>query len=509
MTLIRCNHGWLICCCLSVFLGACLKSDNLPDLTLEASSPHLAFPLISATLTTQDLVAEIKGSSEITVNDDGIYHALFDAEPFIRSKPDIFPKITFGLPIPILDSAVTVPIPSIAEADPDSAVFKGDSIFFVLNSFEDSDVKLDLSIPELRLNGMPFQMHYVIPYAGSSPSTLVTPKIGLQGYEVALAAGFLSLRYEARNAEGTRLVLPLSFVQIDAFDFSYIQGKIGRSVFSTNVDTIRVDTQDTLFDGTYHFTNPKIHFDITNSFGVPIGILVKEASLINANGAVSKITSSLFNDIKVISYPSLDDVGKATFDRITLDRDNSNIDEIAQDDIAEIVYEAEVIVNPTSLPDNGFFVTDSSEIRLDAKFDLSFEARVEEIIIHQDLAVVLEKLDSITSLRLKVIVQNGIPLHFTPSLALTGSEQKDTIPLVAEAPALITPASTDGLGNVTESSQSTFFYSLDATLLTQLRDLTQMLIKLSLQSPAAGTKPAIIRPNQSIDLRIGAEAQIR
>lgn len=490
-------------------LVTCIKPEDLPTLEVEPSTPHLAFPLLKARLTTDDLVAEVKSNAAISVNEEGVFHVVFDADPVIRAKSDIFPKTTFGLPVPILDSVVRLPVPSIAEADIDSAVFKGDSLHFILNSFEEGDVTIDLVIPEIGRSGVPLSKQYVIPFSNSPPSTLITPKIALDGYELNLASGFLNLRYDARKEDGTRIILPLSFAQIDAFDFSYVQGQIGTTIFNTGLQNIPVDIQDTLIDGTYQFTNPRIHFDITNSFGVPIGIVAKEVVLVTSSGKIHDIKSTLFDDITIISHPGIDEVGGSRIDRITFDRDNSNIVDIAQNDIAEIDYDIDIIVNPLSLPDRDFFVTDSSAVRVEASVDLSFEATVQEINLEQGLRVMLEKLDSISSLRLKVVLRNGMPLEFAPQISLLNSLQADTIFLQPESTDLVSSAETDESGNVLTTTESVIYYSLAEDLLMQLKDYTEMVLTLTLQSPDAGRKPTIIRPEQMLEVLIGAEAQLR
>ncbi|NND06936.1 MAG: hypothetical protein HKN87_11200 [Saprospiraceae bacterium] len=492
-----------------ITLIGCVKPDDLPSLDLEPSTPHLAFPLLQAQLTTDDLVAEVEGKTAISINEEGVFHIVFDADPVIRSKADVFPKTAFGLPVPILDSVVQVPVPSIAEADIDSAVFKGDSLNFILNSFESGDVTVDLVIPEIGRGGMPLLLQYLIPFSGGGTNTLITPKIPLSGYELSLASGFLNLRYDARNADGNRIILPLSFAQIDAFDFSYLQGQIGTTVFNTGLQSIPVDVQDTLIDGTYQFTNPRIHFDISNSFGMPIGIAAKEVVLVTSSGEIHDITSTLFEDITIISHPGIDDVGGNRVDRITFDRDNSNIVDIAQNDIAEINYDIDIIVNPFSLPDRDFFVTDSSAVRVDAKVDLSFEATVQEISLKQGLQVMLEKLDSISSLRLKFVLRNGMPLLFDPEIFLLNDLQADTIVLTAESAGLILPASTDESGNVVDVQESVIYYNIPEDLLLRLRDQTEMVLALTMQSPESGQKPAIVKPDQVLEVFIGAEARLK
>ena len=56
-----------------ITLIGCVKSDDLPSLKLEPSTPHLAFPLLHAQVTTDDLVAEVEGRTAISINEEGVF----------------------------------------------------------------------------------------------------------------------------------------------------------------------------------------------------------------------------------------------------------------------------------------------------------------------------------------------------------------------------------------------------------------------------------------------------
>ena len=231
--------------------------------------------------------------------------------------------------------------------------------------------------------------------------------------------------------------------------------------------------------------------------------------MVTSSGEIHDITSTLFEDITVISHPGIDDVGGTRVDRITFDRDNSNIVDIAQNDIVEINYDIDIIVNPFSLPDRDFYVTDSSAVRVDATMDLSFEATVQEIDLNRGLQVMLEKLDSISSLRLKFVLRNGMPLQFDPEIFLLNDLQSDTISLTAESTDLIMAASTDESGNVVDVQESVIYYNIPQDLLLRLRDQTEMILALTMQSPESGQKPAIVKPDQILEVFIGAEARLK
>ena len=495
---------WLI---VPILLSSCLNRTDFGELEIEPVTPHLAVPLLHGFITTNQLIEKLQEQNDVIVNPEGIYAVQFFAEPFTRTKEDVFPKVLLGLPIPIIDSVVALPLSSFQEATLTKATLKGDEIFFTLNSDQTEDVMVNVRIPNLSRDGEVFSYDYIIPFGGGSLSSLVTPPIPLAGYQLDALAGLVSLIVDARKIDGTRILLPISFANVNAFDFSYIEGQIGRTIEPTELQSIPIKIDDTLVDGTYQFEDPKIHFDVTNSFGMPIGVQVKELFLLNKAGETKTITSPLFDEIIILSFPSLDQVGTAVVDRITFDRNNSNILDIIQDDITEIKYNLDIITNPNE-DQNEFFLTDSSAATVDATVDLSFIATVEMVSAESNAEVALQDIDTLGSARIKVFVDNAIPLSFFPELTFFQKSGVE-LHLEAEGPASIESAKTDPQGNVTGNIQSSVFYNLDTDQILSLATMDSVRAKLTIQSPQNGQDPSVIRPGQILEFGVGIEARLK
>ena len=495
---------WIL---LPLLLTSCLNRTDFGELEFQAVSPHLAVPLVHGFITTNQLIEELQKNAKVIVNSDGIYAVQFFAEPFTQTKEDVFPKVTLGLPIPILDSVVALPLASFQEVTLSRATLKGDNIFFILNSEHQEDIQVNIKIPNLHRDGEVFSYDYVIPFGGGSLSNLTTPLIDLAGYQLEALDGLVTLIYDARKSDGTRVLLAPSFASVNAFDFSYIEGQIGLTTVPTELQSIPIKIEDTLVDGTYRFEDPKIHFDVTNSFGVPIGAQVKELFLVNDEGDSKPIVSPLFDEIIVLSFPSLDQVGESVVDRITFDKTNSNILDLIQGDINEIKYNFDIITNPKE-DQSEFFLTDSSAAIIDATVDLSFEATVEMVSAQHNALVELQDIDTLSSARIKVFVDNAIPLSFFPELTFF-TKGGIELPLESEEPASIESAATDLLGNVVGNVQSSVFYALDLNQVTSLAIMDSVRAKLTIQSPEDGADPSIIRPGQILEFGVGIEARLK
>lgn len=493
-----------------LFLGvsSCVKPSDFSEIELEDSAPTLAFPLVEATITSDELVEAIDTSITIVLNDAGLYAMQFKADPYIENADVIFPKLTIDLPIPILDSMVMLPVPSFDGFQINAGVLKGDQMSFILNSTELSTVDVSIQIPQLSKGNNPFLGEYTVPAATFLPGSLTTDPINLNGYEVDFSSGNLSLRYQAINDMGDRIILPLSFVVVNAFDFSYLEGKLSQTILNTGLQEIDIDIRDTTLDGDIQFQDPKIHFDISNSFGVPVGLQVNRVYLVNHSDESAEITSALFDDLVLIASPSFDEIGNTRRQRITLDRTNSNVLEVASTDIKDLFYDIDIILNPNT-EEEVFFVTDSSKAQIDALVDLSFDATVKDLRVEKILDVSLDGLDTLDFLRLKMYVENEVPLALSPELQFGSSSSSDIWVLEADDQKTIEAATLDANGSLVTSQVSELYFTLVAEELVQLENFNTLTAILHFDSPGDGNEATMLRPNQTVFIGVGAEAGLK
>lgn len=488
---------------------SCLRVDQLPEVELEDSAPFLAFPLVSLQLQSDDLMAELGKKTDIRLNEEQVFAAFFRSDSFIQTKDDLFPKTTFGLPIPIVDSVVSLPVPGISGITLHKGVLKGDQLTFVFNSAETTDIALRVSIPQLIRDEDPFLGEFTIPYDGDVPSSVMTPALDLNGYTVDFSDNLLTLRYDARKPDGQRVVLPLSFARISAFDFSYLEGTITRTTLSASLQRIDIDIQDSLIEGSYRFENPKIHFDIANSFGIPIGVKVKEVYVIGDDAQPQPLISDLFDQTIILRYPGFDQQGELVTDRITFDRTNSNLLDVTRNDIVAIDYNLDVIINPEDLSGARFFILDTSKTVITAEIELGFDATIREASVEKLVDIDLTALDSVRYLRLKLTAENGIPLSFNPVLILRDTSSQEELTLSESVGNLIESAQTDETGNQVSPTQNVLYFEMDEERVVQARTMNQLSLRLTVQSPAGGDLPARIKPGQTIAVKIGAEAKLQ
>ena len=146
---------------------------------------------------------------------------------------------------------------------------------------------------------------------------------------------------------------------------------------------------------------------------------------------------------------------------------------------------------------------------MSALFELSFDAKVEDVRVKRSIGVDLQTLDSLSYLRLKMVVDNGIPLSFSPVFTLRDTVTNDSLLLQSDPRAEILTAVTDEFGDVLTVSTSTLYYELPENQLLDILKMNQLEADITLQSPTDGNSATRMRPGQTLDIRIGAEAKIR
>ena len=146
-----------------------------------------------------------------------------------------------------------------------------------------------------------------------------------------------------------------------------MEGTISKTIIPTGLQRIEIDIQDSLVEGSYQFQDPKIHFDIANNFGIPIGIRVKDVYVLGTDLIPKALESNLFDQIIELQYPAFEEQGRVVLERISFDKQNSNILDLAQNDIMAIDYDLDVVINPNEIKDARFFVLDSSRAVITAE----------------------------------------------------------------------------------------------------------------------------------------------
>ncbi len=486
-----------------VILIGCLKSDDFSDIEFRTSNPILAFSLLETSVSSDDLVALV---DSMAVVENDIYELTFEADPYSQQPGDLLGPIQLGLPFPILDTSIAVPIPTIDGLLVRQADLKGESLIFTLNAASSDTLWVEFFLPALELDGVPFREMFVIPPSLSVPSFVSAP-ISIAGYTLDLSEGLFPISYYAQDEEQQRRELGLSFIQLTGLDFSYVQGNIAQQTIPTGLQSIQLDLPDSLIQGDLTFIRPELKFNIRNSFGIPVGIRVLELYAQSVDGTQQPLTSALFDEVVEVPYPRLSERGDTASQEIILNAANSNIAEVLDPEVRTLFYNVEIVINPASMTTDDFFVSEASIAILEAEVVLPLQVDVVSLSIDYRLPLDIEPIEGVEELRLKLYAENGIPLDFEPKLqfANLGSE----VVLQEETAGLVAAAQTDGQGVVVGSTTSELFFEVSASALDLINTADSVGLLMNIGSNQMGNDGVQISPGQVLFLGLGVEAKLQ
>jgi len=482
----------------------CLKKEDFSGLTIKSASPTLAIPLLQTQFSSDQLV-DLLDTLDVTVNAENVFTLNFFADPFVQQANSLIPVLDIGLPIPLFDSVLVVPLPVVNGFALQRASLDGKALLFFLNSSLAEDVEVTVRIPQLQLDGVSFQETYTIK---SPPNQFISDSIQLAGYDLELQGGTFSVHYDARNSSGERIVLPLSFMQLTSFEFNYVEGNISTQIINTGLLTIDVALPDSLVEGEFEVLDPKIHFDLSNSFGVPAGARVKELYTLLEDGSRIDFESPLLAEIIPVGYPTLEEQGDTILQRITFDRNNSNIVELISDDLLTVFYDIDIVLNPSENPEEIFFIDESSIAILDATVELPLEVQIPQVVVRYGVPIRFDDFGDVGDARLKLIAENGIPLGFDPLLQfLTGGGDRQQ--LSADPSDVIAPASVNEFGEVVGKISSTLFFPLSSSEVQFITTSDSLMLEVLIMTGAEGMERARLQPGQELNVKVGAEIMLQ
>ena len=497
------SRAFLIWGALIVVLGSsCLKQEDFSNLTLKPATPSLAIPLLQTQFSSDQLV-DLLDTLEVTVNDDNVFTLNFFADPFVQKADTLLPALDINFPIPLIDSVLVIPLQEVNGFTLNRASLDGKTLLFILNSNLAEDLTVTVRIPELQRDGTSLEETFTIINTGP-PNQFISDSISLAGYDMELEGGAFSVHYDARTSSGDRIVLPLSFLQLTSFEFNYIEGNLASQVISTGLRTIDVALPDSLVEGEFKILDPKVHFDLANSFGAPAGAQVRELYTLLDDSTRVDFVSPLLDEIIPIGYPTLEERGDTVTQRITFDRMNSNIADLIGDNLLTIFYNIDIVLNPDSDPEEVFFISDASLAVLNAVVELPLEVEIPRVIVRYGVPVSFSDFGEVGDARLKLVAENGIPLSFDPKLRFVDSHG-DQLLFNAEPSGEIQSARVNEVGEVINNNTSILFYPLSETQIDFVLVSDSLMLEVLIRTSAEGMEQARLQPGQKMDVKVGAE----
>ena len=493
----------------SLFLiQSCVKDlQEIDNIEVENWQPEVAVALVNTTVSIQDFLDDFDTQGYLDIDDENFMTLVYESNVFSVSGEDIIdiPDIT----IPMLDTSMVFPYGAINTSfDIDFFTVKNGQLDFAFQSLYAEDMNVIIEVQNLTQNGNKLSYSTGAVYSGSSP-TNVSGTIDLSGYIMNFSNDEIEVRYIATNAAGERKYLQNMVLQLHDFEYSFIQGYFDQYEFDLPNDTILINLFETAVSGSLKIEDPKINLKITNSFGVPIG-MVAETLIAETMSEGTMDVHSILDDGVGFNYPSLVEVGQSKITNIGLNKDNSNLSEIISSNPKQLRYELDALTNPTADPSIKGFVLDTSRFAVDVEMELPVWLSASNFAVEEVSDFDASFFEDIESASFKLITENGLPIEAGVQVYFMDENNVVLDSLFDDVNMTLIPAAqVNTQGEVTAKSSSENIAEFTIDRIVKIQNATQISIKGMVSTAEMGTVAVKFYTDYGMSFKLGAIAKLK
>ena len=395
-------------------------------------------------------------------------------------------------------------------------IFKGG--FINVNQSKDFDhrVETTITIPTLTKGGVPFSATLINSDAQNEP---------LLGYELDLtgASGLSTntIEYEISTIvknTGVSTTGTISFTfQLAAMKFSYLEGDFNTYQFDPIEGDFVLGLPEIDIPENIGFTNPQVGLLINNSAGMEIGLDIVELSVTQFNGNKILVIGSFDDTPTLISAANLP--GEIATSEFSISNGNTdNLTALFSAVPQSAFFKGTSTVNPSGVPVNGNFVTDSSELVVNAELVLPLEGYANNYAIVDTLRNVNLQIGdngivSLGGVNLRLQVENGFPFDIGLQMYFLDSMNQnaviDSLFATQEEQKLFFSANVDDTGLAISPSNTTTDITIGNELYEKIKFAKNIKLAIYLLTSGADAQPqrsVRISANDYITVGMGISA---
>jgi hypothetical protein len=301
--------------------------------------------------------------------------------------------------------------------------FESGSLVLNISSTIKHDITLKVTFPDITtVSGNAVSKTINLIYANSLPQ-IGTGSIDLSNLKADFTAGAtadntLRINIEATvKGTGQPIVgdenLNMS-MNLSNLKFRNITGYFGQQTLASFTDSMLLKIFNNPISGSLGFTNPRVKFNVENSFGIPITVNFNSLSSVNTvTNQTTQITMNPPNQL--IAAPS--DMGQpavTTIIELSNATTNNTISNLVETTPKYLKYNISATSNVggNKLPLN--FIESTSKMIIKADVDLPFEGYASGMEVKDTLSQEFDyDVNTIESVLFRVKVDNGFPLTFS------------------------------------------------------------------------------------------------
>lgn len=496
----------------TLFIG-CVHDIN--DLTFTQLKPGISIPVGKFTLGADNL-NKLGDSLLVREGESGVIEFYYESE-LLRSslterftiKDQVFnDEIPFSSFIFVAGQTNEVKVSNynsfkISNSDlPDpppslkKATLKSGMISIVQTKNFDHDVETIITFPTLIKNGTALTMTI----AGNS-----TLNESLEGYELSLAGSSgletNTVEYEisttiSNTGSSSSGVVAIDF-SMNSMLFSYLEGDFGTYNFDFVEGEFDLGLPENEVPDNVAFTNPTVNLLVDNSAGIGFGLTIDEISAIYDNGDQTIVTGSFDDDpISLNQAPSPGE--KSTSDFSISGQNTDNLIDLLSNIPQSVLFKGTAVANPNGTPVNGNFITDSSEVVINAELILPLEGYADNYALVDTLNDINLTFDEdgvveLDEINLRLFVENNFPFEVRLQLyfldSLDNSKVLDSLFSTLEEQKIIPTALVNANGIASESTEVTNDISIDNDKYNKITSTGSIKLVAHIFTPGADETP--------------------
>ncbi len=489
--------------CIPIMLLAALFSACLPAedaFNSDDWKPEIAIPLFHAEFGLEDILKQFEGESPVVSDSNRLLHIIYEGEVFSLRAEELFSFPSLAGPVADSSGTLSTIFPGIGTIH--RVDFKSGGFSFNLQAQVTGQVQMQLSVPELVKNGVPFQFDTIFDAPGN-----IRKRISLAGYSLQSPLAQVSYAYRSTLLGSNTPAELLGDIAFDSTTYTYVEGLLEPISTETKIDTVGIELFENQAAAGLEFQDFNLNIKFRNSIGLPIRGSMKQLLAITNNAGLLDINSDELKDGVDFAYPSLLEVGESKETMVNLNPANSDLAQSITNGPTEMVYQVEGMTLPMTEPG---FLTDSSRFGVDIELDLPMFLTADSFFLEQKRDFLVNDWGPIANVEeasFRIQTENGYPIDLNMQLYLMDengiidSVFDDFQPLLAAAPV-------DSDARVTEPAILNFDIELPASRLEKLQRTRYLLVQLQTETLDKGNTPVKIFDDYTFVLKMGLKAKV-
>lgn len=489
------------------FCFSCNQFDELNTLEGVKYDAAYAVPLVDTRLSMKDLLDQFEQNATLVVGTDGLLRFIYRQEVVQQTSDEVFASINKSLPqvIPIVNNYQALPFSSPNGLQIDRLDFKGGTLSYYMQSSNPQGLVVKATFPQVTKNDVPLVLEANLAAFGNKLDS-----VNLSGYRIRTLNDSIYVQYEALTPNGTSVKLASFLINLKNLQFTYAEGYFGNFLYEGSRDTLNIDFFDNWVRGDVYFENPRITFNVENSFGIPTRARVNTLNVITVKNEILPLESPYVTNGIDFPYPSMSEMGQVKKSSFSFTKDNSNIANILGAGPVAIDYDVDAVTNPNNDANIRGYITDQSYYKINMEVELPLYGRASGFVTRDTINLDLSSYDEVDNAEFKLVVDNAIPLEVAIQGYFLDANNVIVDSLLTGPQTLVPGAPVDANGAATGTQQKVSFIPFEDARFARIRDNAKRLwLNAAFSTLNNGNTSVRVLNTQDVRIRLGAKLGVK